>query len=174
MIQVDRTDFLYKTLQKLGEDDVDTKYLEFAQNGICTLKDFNNYIQSQLGMDYIGEFDENLFEEVVDYYKDIKISKVPSKNRLSGLLKQYQQNPTDKLKMDIINSQLKEVLLIACAYKLCHNDVNLNDLVQVCNLGLIKAVNMYDEQHKLAFDTYLNYWILQTIQNEFTQGEKNG
>lgn len=174
MIQIDRTDFLYKTLQKLGEDDIETKYLEFAQNGICSLKDFNNHIQSRLGMDYIGEFDESMFEDVVDYYKDLKLNKTPAKNKIATLLKQYKQTPSNELKTDIINSQLKEVLLIACAYKLYHNDVNLNDLVQVCNLGLIKAVDKYDEQCKLAFDTYLNYWILDAIQNEFTQGEKNG
>ncbi len=173
MIQIDTSDILYKTLQKLGEEDVDNKYLYFAGEGIATLKDFNNYLQSQLGMDYVGEFDENCFEEVVDYYTDLKLHKAPPKSQLNKLLKKYKENPNAELKADIINSQLKEVLLIACAYKLCHTEINLGDLVQICNLGLINAVDKYNINSKLAFETYLNYWILDAINKEFTQGEKN-
>lgn len=176
MIQIEKTDFLYKTLQKLGveDKDIETRYLTFASTGISNIKDFNNHLQASLGLDYIGEFDESCFEEVVDYYKDLKLNKCPAKSKVLSLLKQYKQNPSDKLKVDIINSQLKEVLLIACTYKLRHADVNLSDLVQVCNLGLMTAVDKYKLEAKLSFQTYLNYWILDAINKEFTQGEKNG
>ena len=36
------------------------------------------------------------------------------------------------------------------------------------------AVDKFDIQSKLSFDIYLNYWILDAINKEFTQGEKNG
>ena len=36
------------------------------------------------------------------------------------------------------------------------------------------AVEKYNPNAKISFETYLNYWILDAIYNEFTQGEKNG
>ncbi|MBQ3502948.1 MAG: hypothetical protein IJA72_04745 [Clostridia bacterium] len=176
MIQIDKTDYLYKTLQNLGleEQEVEDKYTTFAKEGIITAKDFNNYLQAKLGMEYMGDIDENQFSEIIDYYCDIKKNKSPSKSKVTQLLKEYKQNPTEQLKLDIINSQLKDVLLIACAYKLVNNDVNLSDLVQICNIGLMNAVNKYNPESKIAFETYLNYWVLDAIKNEFTQGEKNG
>ena len=176
MIQIDKTDFLYKTLQKVGVDeaDLDKEYLEFASRGVSNVKDINNVIQANLGLDYLGEFDESWFEEVADYYKDLRSYKVPAKSKVLELLKNYKQTQQDSIKKDIINSQLNEVLLIACAYKISHPNINLSDLVQTCNLGLIKAVDKFDLEAKLSFELYLNYWIMEAIQKEFTQGEKNG
>jgi DNA-directed RNA polymerase sigma subunit (sigma70/sigma32) len=176
MIQVDKTDFLYKTLQKLGvdEDDLDEKYLMFASEGVSNSKDLNNIIQAHLGLDYVGEFDESWFEDVADYYQDLRLHKVPAKSKVTELLKSYKENPKLETKNDIIGSQLNEVLLIACAYKISHPDINLSDLVQICNLGLITAVDKFDETAKLNFELYLNYWIMEAIKKEFTQGEKNG
>ena len=176
MIQIDKTDFLYKTLVKLGVDDadLDEKYLMFANEGVSNSKDLNNVIQAHLGMDYVGEFDESWFEDVADYYKDLHSYKVPAKSKVAELLKNYKLNPKQEIKNDIINSQLNEVLLIACAYKISHPDIILSDLVQICNLGLITAVDKFDETAKLNFELYLNYWIMEAIKKEFTQGEKNG
>ena len=173
MIQIDKSDFLYKTLTSLGveEDKLEAEYMSFAENGIITVKDFNNNLQARLGMDYIGDIDETQFEEVVDYYKDLKRNKTVPKSRVAGLLKEYKQNPQDRIKLEIINSQLKEVLLIACAYKLRHMDINLSDLVQVCNIGLMTAVDKYNVNAKLSFEIYLNYWILDAINKEYTLGE---
>jgi len=176
MIQIDKTDFLYKTLQNLGVEDknLEDEYISFAQSGITNAKDFNNNLQAMLGMDYLGEIDENCLEEVLDYYKDLKTSKCPPQSKLLALLKEYKKTPQESLRQDIINSQLKEVLLIACVYKMRNIEVNLSDLVQVCNMGLITAVDKFKPDSKIKFETYLNYWILQAIK-EFTLGEqKNG
>lgn len=176
MILVDKTDFLYRTLQKLGVEDsnLEDVYLSFANAGISNIKDFNNHLQAKLGLDYVGEIDESCLEDVVDYYVDLKLQKSPTKSKVLALLKEYKQNPNKKLYDDIINSQLKEVLLTACTYKLRHKDIILGDLVQICNMGLMKAVEKFDVNSHLTFDTYLNYWIMDAINNEFTQGEKNG
>ena len=176
MIQVDKTDFLYKTLQNLGVDElnIDDEYISFAEKGIINIKDFNNSLQSSLGMDYLGEIDDLQFEDVVDYFKDLKGYKKLSKTKLEALLNTYKQTCDNDIRVEVINSQLKEVLLIACGYKLRNEDVNLSDLVQVCNLGLMVAVDKYNPDSKLSFETYLNYWILQEIK-QFTLGEqKNG
>lgn len=174
MIEIDKSDLLYKTLQKLGVDDseIDNKYLNFASLGITNAKELNNYVQASLGLDYLGEFEDEWFDDVADYYADLKANKKLSKGGLMELLKEYKSNPNQTVRAEIINSQLKEVLLIACAYKICHTDINLSDLVQICNLGLMTAIDKFDVQSKLGFDIYLNYWILDAINNEFTKGEK--
>lgn len=176
MIQVDKTDFLYKTLLKLGvqEQDMEDRYLSFANEGVSNMREFNNAVQSRLALDYLGEFDENDFEEVVDYYADLKINKSPAKSKVLSMLKQYKLSQDANLRQSIISSQLKDVLLIACAYKLRHTDINLGDLVQTCNMGLMIAVDKFDVNARMQFETYLNYWILETINSEFTKGEKNG
>ena len=176
MIQVDKTDFLYKTLLKLGvnQDDMEDKYLSFAGEGVSNLKEFNNILQARLGLDYLGEFDEYDFEEVIDYYADLKLNKAPAKSKVLNMLKQYKLSLDENLRNDIVASQLKDVLLIACAYKLRHGNINLGDLVQTCNMGIMIAVDKFDVNARMQFETYLNYWILETINNEFTQGEKNG
>ncbi len=176
MIQIDTTDGLYLTLKRIGvdEDKLDDEYIKYATMGVSNAKELNKCLQSILGLDYIGEIDENTFEEVVDYYTDLKLSKPPHKNKVIAMFKEYQVAPSDKLKQDIIHSQLKEVLLIACAYKLRHTDLILGDLVQVCNLGLLTAVDKFDVNMKTPFEVNLNYWILDAIDKEFTLRRKDG
>lgn len=174
MIQIDKTDFLYKTLLKLGvsEQDLDDEYISFASKGISNAKDFNNNLNAELGLDYLGEFDDNVFEEVLPYYQDLKRNKQP-KNKFNQLLVEYKQTPTQELKTNLVHAKLNDVLLIACAYKLRHIDLNLNDVVQVCNIGLLTAIDKYSVEAKLSFETYLNYWILKAVTNEFTLGGEN-
>lgn len=169
MIEIDKSDCLYKILTKLKVDDIEASYVKFANEGLSSVKDFNNYLQASLGFDYLGELDESEFEEVLLYYSDLKKSKPASSSSLK-LLKQYKKDLNSQTREQFVNSRLKEVLLIACAYKTRHKEVNLSDLVQVCNLGLLIAIDKYDEQAKLSFDVYLRFWILESIKKEFTVG----
>ena len=176
MIQIDKTDFLYKTLNKLGvqTEDIDDEYLRFANEGVATINDFNNYLLSQIELVGNEELSDDWLEGVADYYYDIKAIKKIPKSKFLSALKEYKQTKDVKLRDSIINSQLKEALLIACAYKYRHNELILDDLVQISNMGLINAVEKYQVDSRIAFDTYLHYWILDAINKEFTQGEKNG
>ncbi len=176
MIQIDKSDFLYKTLLKLGVEqaEIDNKYIEFANCGVASLEDFNSHILAPLEMVGEVELGGEWLEEVLDYYHDLKkVKKVP-KSKFTKLLKQYKLEPSTKLQQEVVNAKLQDALLIACSYKMTHPDLNINDLVQTCNLGLLTAIEQYQADSHIGFDTYLNYWILQEINNEFTQGEKNG
>lgn len=175
MIQIDKQDFIYTYLTKLGAEDVDSEYIKFASEGLTNKKEFNSYLLSKLGLEFLSDFDDSVLEETVDYYSDLKKFKKIPKSKLNKLLKEYYETKNQDVKTEIIHSKLQDVLLIACAYKIKHIDINLNDLVQTCNIGLIMAVDKYIPDNKITFDDYLHYWIFYMINKEFTLGEqKNG
>lgn len=171
MVDIDKTDGLYRLLKALKVYNIETEYKFFINNGISDAKSLNNYLLSQLGLDYLGEIDESKFEDVLPYFSDLKNVKKFTSKQLSNMLNQYSESRDKGLKQDIINANLKDVLLLACAYKMRHTDINLNDLVQTCNMGLIEAIDRFDANSRIKFDTYLNYWVLKAITNEFTIGE---
>ena len=174
MIQIDKNDFIYKHLIKLGvEENVDEEYVKFAQEGITNSKDFNNFVLASLGMELLTDFDDSALEETLDYYADLKKMKKMPKSQLNQKLKQYYLSKDNGVRTEVVNAKLKDALLIACAYKLKHLDINLNDLVQTCNMGLIIAVDKYAPDSKISFDVYMHYWILDIINKEFTLGEQD-
>ncbi len=64
-------------------------------------------------------------------------------------------------RQSMINANLRLVLKMAAAYKV--PGVNLLDLVQEGNMGLMKAVDRYDYRKNVRFCTYASWWIKQSI-----------
>ena len=54
-------------------------------------------------------------------------------------------------------------LVISIARKLCTNEDNLNDLIQEGNMGLMKAIEMFDVENGAPFHGYAIYWIRRQI-----------
>lgn len=61
----------------------------------------------------------------------------------------------------LINSNLRLVVKIAKGY--LSNDMDLIDLIQEGNLGLIKAADKFDFRKNVRFSTYASFWIKQGI-----------
>ena len=61
---IDRTDELYKYLTKLGVDNIDEAYTEFASNGRYTRADVQAYIMAKLEPSVIKELDEKELEKI--------------------------------------------------------------------------------------------------------------
>lgn len=64
---------------------------------------------------------------------------------------------------ELICSNLRLVISIAKKYAKNTKSLSFLDLIQEGNLGLIKAVNLYDPQMGFRFSTYATWWIRQGI-----------
>ena len=172
MIDLDKSDFLYKHLTKLGVENLEETYIEYAQNGVTNLKDFKSYLYSKFGATVDNEIEEETLKEVLPYFQDLKkVKKVNSKD-LKKYLSEYKNNKSQDAFEIIVNSKLKDLLFIACLYHLKYNKIEINDIVQVCSLGLMKAVEKYDESTKLVLDDYIDFWVNAEIENTFTKENK--
>ena len=129
MIQIDKTDSLYKYLQNLGIADVDKQYQELAENGRFKLDDVRKYFRSKLEPSSTEDVSDEDLERVLDYYIDLKKLKSVSQKEIKQLLLQYKQTSRSETKEKIINSQLKDILYLCLNYKTLHKDVDVQDLI---------------------------------------------
>jgi RNA polymerase primary sigma factor len=91
-----------------------------------------------------------------------KIRKIPLLSFEEELeLSRKIQKGDEQARQKLIEANLRLVVKIARAY--VTTDVNLIDLVQEGNVGLIKAASKYDYTKKVRFSTYAAWWIKQSI-----------
>lgn len=169
MITIDKSDKLYKYLSDLGVNDINELYIELAENGRYNRKDVLNYFHSIFNPSISKEFDDKELEQVVDYYADIKKCHPIRGADLNKLLTQYKEYPSAELKSLIINSQLKDLLHLCINYKSAHDHVDLQDLVQIANLGLLDALDKYRPNSKINFQDYIIYYVRNRVIKEFEE-----
>lgn len=173
MINIDKTDQLYKYLTALKVKDVDKVYMELAQNGRYNRDDVRQYFREIFEPSKTEDIDEKELEKVLDYYVDLKTIKPMNSKELKLALKEFKQTNDKNLKIQIINSQLKDILYLCLNYKSMHKDVDVQDLLQVASLGLIDALEAYDDNAKLDFKDYIVYWIREKIIKEFEEKQND-
>lgn len=175
MIEIDRKDALYKYLTNLGVHDVDSLYKELAENGRYKREDVQLYFRSKLRPSATNDIDESELERIIDYYADIKKSKPKriSKKELDSLLKTYKETLDKQIKDRILTSKLMDLMLMCVNYHTFHKDVDIQDLIQVANLGLLEALENYKVDAKIDFNDYIVYWVREKIIQEFEE-KKNG
>jgi RNA polymerase primary sigma factor len=76
----------------------------------------------------------------------------------------------NRLKGEMLKRNLRLVIKIAKGYM--HTGMNLLDLVQEGNLGLMKAIGKYDYGRGYRFSTYATWWIRQSIQRAIVEKER--
>jgi RNA polymerase primary sigma factor len=67
-----------------------------------------------------------------------------------------------QLREQMVRANLRLVVAIAKKYR-GHSSLELSDLIQEGNLGLIRAVEKYNHRHGVKLSTYAVWWIRQSI-----------
>ena len=169
MINIDKNDTLYKYLTALKIENIDEVYLELAQNGRFKLDDVRAYFRETFRPSQTEDLDEKELEKVLDYYIDIKKIKNLNTKSLREKLIEYKQTKNEIVKEQIINSQLKDILYLCLNYSTLHKNVDIQDLIQVANLGLIEAIEKYDEKSRVDFKDYIVYYVRENINESFKE-----
>lgn len=103
---------------------------------------------------------ETYFEEAIQQYIKQLPQKILTYKETIELFKRY-ENGNNEAFDQLIYYNLR--LSVAIAKKFLNSGVDILDLIQAGNEGLIKAVNRYNYRMGVKFSTYATYWIRQYI-----------
>ncbi len=166
MINIDKTDSLYRYLSGLGVENIDEVYTELANNGRYRRDDVRKYLQSTFQSSMKEDVLDSDLERLIDYYHDIRQIKPLKVAEINDLLKKYKEQPTKAIQDKILNSKLKDILWLCINYKTLHKDADIQDLIQISSLGLMQALDRYDTSAKISFDDYVLYYVRDHIMKE--------
>ena len=101
------------------------------------------------------------------YFKDVGKHKLLTKEEEVELYKRIEKgDKTAREKM--INSNLRLAISIAKSYY--RDGINMDDLIQESNIGLLRAIERFDWKKGFKFSTYASWWIRQSV-SKFANGE---
>ena len=105
------------------------------------------------------------------YAKQLKTIPLLNAEEEIALAKKYNEGDK-KAKDTLVSSNLRLVIMAAKHYSTQNTSLSFEDLVQEGNIGLIKAVDLYDHTRGYRFSTYAMYWIKQTISRAIANSAK--
>ena len=108
----------------------------------------------------ISNDDISAINTTTQYIKEINKYPLLSTTEEKELAKSI-LNGDSSAKEKFITSNLRLVVSIAKKYQ--HYNIDLMDLIQEGNLGLLKAVDAFDYTKGFKFSTYATWWIKQSI-----------
>ncbi len=95
------------------------------------------------------------------YYADVGETPLLDEEEEKELARRVAEGDADA-RNRMVTANLRLVIRIARTY--CGRGLDLQDLIEDGNLGLISAVERFDPKQKVRFSTYAAYWIRQAIQ----------
>lgn len=94
------------------------------------------------------------------YFKDLKAVELLSGEEQTELAIKAKSGDKNALNR-LIESNLRFVVTVAKEYQ--YSSIPLEDLISEGNIGLMKAVNKFDESKKIRFISYAVWWVRQSI-----------
>jgi len=104
----------------------------------------------------MNQYANDFTETVQTYYNDLKKYKPLSKTRERRLLRLCKRGDK-KAKNELIESNLKFVFDIAKRYT--GRGISIGELISEGNMGLLKAIDKFDENQDVKFISYAVWWI---------------
>jgi len=98
---------------------------------------------------------------IKEYLKEIDESPLLTLEQERELGRKIIEENDPQAREHLVRSNLRLVVNIAKKY--ANRGMNLGDLIEEGNLGLIKAVDYYDPERGTRFSTYAAWWIKQSI-----------
>lgn len=108
----------------------------------------------------MNEYANDFNTTVQTYYNDLKKCKPISRIREKELIRLAKRN-NQRARNELVESNLRFVFDVAKKYK--GRGVPLCDLISEGNMGLIKAIDKFDEKYDVKFYSYAVWWIRQAI-----------
>lgn len=119
-------------------------------------------------MSEIESYKENV--AIKSYYKDVKKTSVLSGDEQIGLA--IRAKAGDKQAFDeLIKCNLRFVISVAKEYT--SSGIPLEDLISEGNIGLMEAVNRFDETKGFKFISYAVWWVRQSIIKSINDNKSN-
>ena len=106
-------------------------------------------------------------EEEQKVSRAMRRSEAVLEEKKSGSGRRGARKEFDETRATMIKSNLRLVVSIAKRYK--NMGMELSDLVQEGNIGLMQAVERFDPRRNLKFSTYATWWIRQAITRALSQ-----
>jgi RNA polymerase primary sigma factor len=109
------------------------------------------------------ETDQRPFYNARARLKELESAYLTNIDEMREILAQIRENKAERLQAEdqFVRSNLRLVLSIARKYS--HPGLDMLDLVQEGNIGLMKAVNKFNYHLGHKFSTYATWWIRQSI-----------
>jgi len=108
----------------------------------------------------MNQYANDFTRTVVAYYDDLKKYKPLTKAKEKHLLRLC-RNGNTKAKNELLEANLKFVFDIAKHYT--GRGLSISDLISEGNMGLLRAVDKFDESKDVKFISYAVWWIRQAM-----------
>jgi RNA polymerase primary sigma factor len=123
-----------------------------------TKENFNTCINKKDNKSYYGYSND---KNILIYLKNISEYDLLSLDEEKSLFEKYEKNKNINIKNQIINANLR--LVVSISNKFINNGIDLLDLINEGNIGLIRAVEKFKVKLKVRFATYATYFIKHKI-----------
>jgi RNA polymerase primary sigma factor len=100
-------------------------------------------------------------EEISWYLTEIRKFPLLNARKEKSLALRIQRNGDEKARQEMIRCNLR--LVVSIARKFMNRGVPLSDLIADGNIGLVRAVELFDPKKDVRFSTYAMWWIRQAI-----------